>query len=81
MVLFQSPHQLLRLMQFNGKDNKKIIIQKFADLSIYLPVQNPTTYFMAGSPGAGKTEYSKSFIKELLVHFTQTEEEFEPIFL
>lgn len=48
------------------KDNKKIIIQKFADLSIYLPVQNPTTYFMAGSPGAGKTEYSKSFIKELL---------------
>lgn len=25
------------------KDNKKIIIQKFADLSIYLPVQNPTT--------------------------------------
>ena len=41
------------------------LITKFADPSIYLPVDNPIAYFMAGSPGAGKTETSKSFIKEL----------------
>ncbi len=32
---------------------------------MYPPVTNPSSYFMAGSPGAGKTEYSKSFIQQL----------------
>lgn len=43
------------------KNRKKEIIKKFADPSIYLPVKNPFTIFMAGSPGAGKTEFSNKF--------------------
>jgi len=29
------------------------------------PIKEPLTFFMAGSPGAGKTEYSRNFIKEI----------------
>lgn len=48
------------------KRNKKLIINKFADSSRYKPVQapiSPISFFMAGSPGAGKTEFSKNFIE------------------
>lgn len=48
------------------KTNKTKLCQKFARLKDYPPVENPSVYFMAGSPGAGKTEFSKSFIKELV---------------
>lgn len=47
------------------KDNKKLICNKFADPSIYLPADHPFTIFMAGEPGAGKTEFSKSYIDEI----------------
>lgn len=30
----------------------------------FSPSNKPLTFFMAGSPGAGKTEYSRNFIKE-----------------
>lgn len=45
------------------KKNKKIIIAKFADSSVHKAAQRPISFFMAGSPGAGKTEFSKSFIE------------------
>ncbi len=45
------------------RDNTNILIEKFADPVKFPGVSNPFTIFMAGSPGAGKTEYSKSFIK------------------
>ena len=48
------------------KANKLKLCQKFAGLDDYPSVKNPSAYFMAGSPGAGKTEFSKSFIKELV---------------
>lgn len=48
------------------KNNKKLICNKFADPSIYLQTDHPFTIFMAGEPGAGKTEFSKSYIKELV---------------
>jgi len=44
------------------KQNKRILIDKFANLQAFPGVINPFTIFMAGSPGAGKTEFSKSFI-------------------
>lgn len=44
------------------KKNKKTIIEKFASAQIYKPCAEPETFFMAGSPGAGKTETSKDFI-------------------
>ena len=47
------------------KKNKKLLIQKFAELENYPPSEKPFTIFMAGSPGAGKTEFSKSFNPDL----------------
>ncbi len=44
------------------KRKEKAIIEKFANGLEYLPDSRPTTLFMAGSPGAGKTEISKRFI-------------------
>lgn len=41
------------------KQHKKELFAKFADLEIYSSDSFPTTVFMAGSPGAGKTEFSK----------------------
>src|SRR3989344_6924175 len=46
------------------KKNQKELIAKFASPNIYHPVENPISLFMAGSPGAGKTEISKSFVKK-----------------
>ncbi|MFC1627342.1 zeta toxin family protein [Patescibacteria group bacterium] len=43
------------------KKNSKIIIEKFANLNEFPRSEKPITIFMAGSPGAGKTEFSESF--------------------
>ncbi len=42
--------------------NKSIITEKFASLEQYPSVAKPISLFMAGSPGAGKTEFSKRLI-------------------
>lgn len=47
------------------KSNRKLICNRFADPTTFLPAGNPFTVFMAGEPGAGKTEFSRSYIKEL----------------
>ena len=47
------------------KSHKKELISNFADLSQHPPQQTPFSIFMAGSPGAGKTEFSKAFIANL----------------
>lgn len=44
------------------KSNRKELIKKFADTTEYIADALPTTLFMAGSPGAGKTEISKRFV-------------------
>ena len=46
------------------KKNKSLLFEKFASDKIYKPNDKPISLFMAGSPGAGKTEYSKRFIKK-----------------
>ncbi|MCL4359719.1 zeta toxin family protein [Patescibacteria group bacterium] len=50
------------------RSHKKELIKRFADPDIYLTVSNPAAFFMSGSPGAGKTEYSKAFIQQLCEH-------------
>lgn len=45
-----------------AKSNHKELIKKFADSTEYAADTLPTTLFMAGSPGAGKTEISKRFV-------------------
>lgn len=46
-----------------AKRNKKGIAQEFTDIKVYKPHLNPISVFMAGSPGAGKTELSKNLIE------------------
>ncbi len=45
------------------RDNIDFLIDNFASLKNFPSVKNPFSMFMAGSPGAGKTEFSKSLIK------------------
>lgn len=47
------------------KQNKKLLYESFCDLTSFPPSERPFTFFMAGSPGAGKTEVSKALIKQL----------------
>lgn len=48
-----------------AKKNKEKIAKELTDPNIYAPSQYPISVFMAGSPGAGKTEYSKNLIEIL----------------
>lgn len=48
-----------------AKLNKKSIAKKLTDPLKYAPDEMPISIFMAGSPGAGKTEYSKNLISIL----------------
>lgn len=45
-----------------ARANKKRRCAELTDPKIYLPEQEPVSVFMAGSPGAGKTESSKELI-------------------
>lgn len=44
------------------KENARILINKFSDKIKYPSDNNPVSIFMAGAPGAGKTEFSKNLI-------------------
>jgi UDP-N-acetylglucosamine kinase len=46
------------------KEHKHELIARFANPAKYHPVDNPISLFMAGSPGAGKTEASKRLIEQ-----------------
>ena len=54
-----------------AKKNKKAVAKDFTDPSVYLPEKNPVSVFMAGSPGAGKTEASKELLNETLAGSTR----------
>ncbi|MCK5059751.1 MAG: zeta toxin family protein [Candidatus Pacebacteria bacterium] len=47
------------------RENFKKIVQEFADPEKIFPDTTPVSVFMAGSPGAGKTEFSKGLLKNL----------------
>lgn len=48
-----------------ARANKKLIARRLTDPEIFLSEENPVSVFMAGSPGAGKTEASIELLKEL----------------
>ncbi|MCK9378677.1 MAG: zeta toxin family protein [Candidatus Moranbacteria bacterium] len=48
------------------KKKKRDLIDKFADLEKFPPSEKPFSFFMAGSPGAGKTEFSKRLIESMM---------------
>lgn len=47
-----------------ARAQKKAIAKRLTDISKFLPDRNPVSVFMAGSPGAGKTEASVELLKE-----------------
>jgi UDP-N-acetylglucosamine kinase len=53
-----------RAIEF-AKANKKTIAKELTDTLIFPPDQFPVSVFMAGSPGAGKTESSRNLIKSI----------------
>ena len=48
-----------------ARKNKKGIAKRFTNPQVYLPDREPVSVFMAGSPGAGKTEASKSLLGKM----------------
>lgn len=48
-----------------AKRHRKKIAKELTDTSKFIPEQIPFSVFMAGSPGAGKTEYSRNLIEGL----------------
>ena len=48
-----------------AKANRKAIAKRRADMTLYPPEERPVAVFMAGSPGAGKTEASIELIARL----------------
>lgn len=47
------------------KKEKRSLIEKFANIEKFPPTEKPFSFFMAGSPGAGKTEFSKRLIETM----------------
>lgn len=58
-----------RAMEFARK-HKNTIARECTDPAIFIPDEFPVSVFMAGSPGAGKTESSRNLIKSI-THNTQ----------
>ncbi len=48
-----------------ARANRQHMAKELTDISVYIPDVIPASVFMAGSPGAGKTEYSRNLIKIL----------------
>ena len=48
-----------------ARANKKAIAKRLTDPAVYVPEKDPVSVFMAGSPGAGKTEASIELIAKL----------------
>jgi len=46
-----------------ARKHKKAIAKRLTDTRVYPPVEEPVSVFMAGSPGAGKTEASVELIE------------------
>jgi hypothetical protein len=45
--------------------NKRLILDKYSSIESYPPSKHPLIIFTAGSPGAGKTEFIKSFSQSI----------------
>jgi predicted ABC-type ATPase len=46
-----------------ARANKKRLKASFCDPTVFVPQKTPVTIFMAGTPGAGKTEFSKNLVQ------------------
>jgi hypothetical protein len=65
-MIADEEHGLVEAAYQYLKDHKHELIGRFADPKIYKPDSKPVSLFMAGSPGAGKTESSKRLIEAIV---------------
>jgi UDP-N-acetylglucosamine kinase len=61
----QDPRQLAEIAIQFAHSNKKTIAREIGNTETYPSEDRPVSIFMAGSPGAGKTEFSKELIQTL----------------
>ena len=59
------PEELERQAITYAKNNRTRIARELTDKNRFPPDARPVSVFMAGSPGAGKTEASKAFLEEI----------------
>jgi hypothetical protein len=52
--------EIMKTAQEFANRHKRQIVEDF--VKGFAPIKNPSSFFMAGSPGAGKTEFSKEFV-------------------
>ena len=64
MVLTDEEERIKQKAINYTRANKKKIARRIACTETYVGESNPVSVFMAGSPGAGKTEASKALIDE-----------------
>lgn len=64
MDLNEEELNIKRSADIFARKNKKAIALDATRVDRFLPEENPVSVFMAGSPGAGKTESSKNLIKK-----------------
>lgn len=62
-TMTEEEQRLSRVATAYVRDHKRELIERFASLEHYLPDNRPVSIFMAGSPGAGKTEFSKRLME------------------
>ena len=60
-----TPEELERQAIAYAKNNRTRIARELTDKDRFPPDNRPVSVFMAGSPGAGKTEASKAFLDEI----------------
>lgn len=64
MALTDQEERIERQAMEYARAQKKAIARRLTDPTKFLPERNPVSVFMAGSPGAGKTEASVELLKE-----------------
>ena len=62
MTLTNSEAEIQQAALDFARKNKKAIAKRLTEKSIFVPEKKPVSVFMAGSPGAGKTEASKNLL-------------------
>lgn len=63
MALTEEEEKVQQAALAYARANKKVIAQRVTDPEIYPAEENPVSVFMAGSPGAGKTEASIALLE------------------
>lgn len=65
MILTPDEERLKQQALALARAEKKAIAKRLTDKSLYPPEKDPVALFMAGSPGAGKTETAEAMLEEV----------------